>query len=282
MRIIKQSFEILEQPSSMEGMFKHIEQCGRVSYKSEDKITDDSAKSFVDKLFRNGHYSPLEHGTVFMTIDNNEIFPEIEEAFIAMEPYMRSKYYDNNKGSYFCVTTNFRVIHETKNGQILYREYGNEASKDHVQRITVKMITNRAIANEFVRHRRFSFTQESTRYCNYSKGKFDNSLTFIRPHWFTSKLGNSTKMLTHDEQIWENTMYEIEKAYMKLIKEGAKPEDVRGLLPLDLKTELVMTGFVDDWKRFFDLRCANNAHPQAKELASVIKDAFITKGIDVL
>ena len=126
---------------------------------------------------------------------------------------------------------------------------------------------------EFVRHRKFSFLQESTRYCNYSKGKFNGELTFIEPCWITPDMKSNLTYLNYVD-----TLQKIEDAYITLTKNGWKAEEARNILPLSLKTELYMCGFAEDWKKFFELRCASNAHPQAKELAIPLKEEFIKRG----
>ena len=114
---------------------------------------------------------------------------------------------------------------------------------------------------------------ESSRYNNYSKDKFGNELTFIKPCWLT---GGMKSNLTYLE--WETTLQEIEKSYLMLTKNGWKAEQARDILPLCLKTELYMCGFAEDWEKFFELRTASNAHPQARELAVPLKEEFIKKG----
>ena len=141
---------------------------------------------------------------------------------------------------------------------------------------------------EFVRHRVFSFAQESTRYCNYSKDKFGNELTFIKPYWFDSSLIDDTghcdantfyRMPSQSviEGAFLGALSSTESAYFNLIKCGWKPQQARAVLPNALKTELVMTGFVSDWKHFFELRDANSAHPQAKELAHPLHMEFLRR-----
>lgn len=257
MKVIGQSFEILEQTPSFEGMLKHIELCGRVSYKSEENITEGSAAKFVDNLIANGHTSVLEHGTVYIKREYvNTLGPYDSLRVINDIPY---------------VITNWRrVIQSELKNLVPYFEFYNG------DRITVKFITNRAVANEFVRHRIFSFTQESTRYCNYNREKFGSQLTIIRPHWFSQDYtGESVNGLTQEEARWDKIMYEIEFNYNWLIKHGARTQDIRGILPLDLKTELIMTGTINQWQQFFKLRCASGAHPQARELANALKEEFL-------
>ena len=136
---------------------------------------------------------------------------------------------------------------------------------------------------EFVRHRVFSFSQESSRYCNYSKDKFGNEITFIEPFWLkdipVEYYTRSPESLMPSERCDSaaNFLYQlelIEETYFELIEEGWKPEQARSVLPNSLKTELMMTGFVSDWKHFFELRCSKAAHPQSQELAIPLQEEF--------
>ena len=134
---------------------------------------------------------------------------------------------------------------------------------------------------EFVRHRVFSFAQESTRYCNYSKDKFGNELTFILPCWIDEGLHNSIMNMLKDDKLeiiptseYYMLLKNSESAYFQLLAEGWQPQQARSVLPNSLKTELVMTGFVSDWEHFFKLRCAQSAHPQARELAVPLEEYF--------
>ena len=160
-------------------------------------------------------------------------------------------------------------------------QYICEPTNFHKKRTTVKFICDRAIANEFVRHRVFSFAQESTRYCNYTKDKFNNELTFIIPCWIKDlKEGSYYAYCEYHNskndasKRWFDSCMSAEFVYTNLIEEGWKPQEARAVLPNSLKTELIMTGFNSDFPHFFELRCAPNAHPQAKELADMLKDKF--------
>lgn len=137
----------------------------------------------------------------------------------------------------------------------------------------------------------FSFAQESTRYCNYSKDKFGNELTFIIPCWLDLYRGSYTYNypdgFTKDGSKWSSrlefnafliSLARSEAAYLQLIDKGWKPQQARAVLPNSLKTELVMTGFVSQWTEFFRLRCASNAHPQAQELAIPLREEFVKRG----
>lgn len=310
MKLIKPSFEIWEQPSGLEGVYKQIERAGRVCYKSEDKITEDSAKSFVDRMIKSGHGAMLEHGTVCMKRysikDDN-----LEWAYkYNLNPYTRVSY---GTGSHRVGKVLYNTIYVITNLRVLVEgnclgdlKYLCEPTEYHEKRITVKFICDRGVSHEFVRHRVFSFAQESTRYCNYSKDKFGNEITFIIPNWLNlseSSYGTIDNPLDiqfkeYDdpyEAEFVNGLLGAEFRYMNLLsnwenrtsdkrfKTGFKgnpwtPQQARAILPNALKTELVMTGFVSDWKHFFELRCSPNAHPQARELAIPLQEEFIAKG----
>lgn len=313
MKLVKPSFEILEQEPSYEGMLRHIERCGRTCYKSEDKITKDSAKKFVDMIINRGHTAVLEQGTVYLVIPMTTYCPEAVNTYIN-NPYsvvnecndfvFTDKYGDEVCA--WCVTTNYRVLLE--NDCLEDLEFLCEPTKYHTKRITVKFICDRGVSHEFVRHRVFSFAQESTRYCNYSKDKFGNELTFIIPCWADSLALQEVKgtIINHDEygnligeyyyhltgkeeswfKPWEITpernfianLQISEQLYLELLNQGWKPQQARAVLPNSLKTELIMTGTIDQWKGFFKLRDAKDAHPQARELAQPLHEEFIKRG----
>lgn len=194
MRIIEPDFEILEEINGEE-MLKKIEKIGRVCYKSEDKITDDSAKRFVANILKNGHESVIEH-----------------------------------------------------------------------EKVSVRIICDRGVTHEIVRHRIASYSQESTRYCNYSNDKFGKELTLIRPSFWEED--------SKEYKIWLQTMQTIEDAYNRLIELGAEPQQARSILPNSLKTEIVVTMNLREWRHFFKLRTAKRAHPQMREVACALLDEF--------
>ena len=284
MKLIKQSFEILDQQPGLEGIYKQIELAGRTCYKSEDKITEDSAKEFVDRMIKSGHGAMLEHGTVYLFIPWNEWYDK-EANF----RYFYNKYSIHKRikdvGVY--ITTNYRVLVE--NNWLDDLKYICELTEHHEKRITVKFITDQGILREFTRHRVFSFAVESTRYCNYSRSKFSNEVTFIQPNWISDKdIKNYHMDLDYftdqdDNHItainrFMSALKNAEYFYMELIKLGWKPQQARNVLPLATKCDMVMTGFVSDWKHFFELRDAASAHPQAQELAHPLHDIFIQRG----
>lgn len=287
MRLIKPSFEIWEQELSLEGVYKQIERAGRVCYKSEDKIAEGTAKAFVDRMIASGHGAMLEHGTVYLEI------PDYGVSRLKFEKYMRNPYSTSISSdvdsSY--ITTNLRVLVE--NGWLNDLEYQCEPTEYHEKRITVKFVCDRGVSHEFVRHRVFSFAQESTRYCNYSKGKFGYQLTCIIPSWLGLEEGSYSledveekydKCLIIDrcknaeEASFVRALCYAEREYFDLLELNWKAQQARDVLPNSLKTELVMTGTIKQWEGFFKLRDAGSAHPQAYELAHPLHEEFIKRG----
>ena len=197
MRIINPSVS-LEQEFNPDEVMKHIERAGRVCYKSESKISDDSAEIFIRNILKRGHESVIEHVS-----------------------------------------------------------------------LTFKIICDRGVTHEIVRHRIASFSQESTRYCNYSQDKFGRELTFIKPCYWEEG----------DERykIWEGTMNQIEREYFNLIEKGALPQEARSILPNSLKTEIYVTMNLREWRHFLKLRTSKAAHPQMRQIALMIYNIFNEK-----
>ena len=299
MKLIKPSFTIIEQGSGIEGVYKQIEMAGRTCYKSEDKITETSAKEFVDRMIKSGHGAMLEHGTIYLFAEWYE-----NDGGSPLGKYKNNKYSRytwNDNGAY--VTTNLRVLVE--NGWMDDLKYLSIPTEYHARRITVKFVCDRGVTHEFVRHRVFSFAQESTRYCNYSKDKFGSEITCILPPWIDANDPNLNSGHCYCEDEWGNALTEYyykvtnkgiddgftinstrtylvalehsEKLYFSLLTSGWKAQEARAVLPTAVKAELVMTGFVDDWKHFFHLRTAAGAHPQARELAQPLQDEFVKR-----
>ena len=297
MKLIKPSFEILEQLPGLEGVYKQIELAGRTCYKSEDKITETSAKEFVDRMIKSGHGAMLEHGTVYLSLDmtsREQYFKYCYNKFSKANS-TGSAEYSTWRGF---VTTNLRVLVE--NDWLEDLQYISEPTEYHEKRHTVKFVCDRGVSHEFVRHRVFSFAQESTRYCNYSKDKFGNEITCILPPWLSED--DIPKGFGYTSDDWGSLICEFyyeatekgksegftikpvrnfvfalqtsEQLYFSLLKEGWKAQEARSVLPNALKTELVMTGFKSDWKHFFELRCPGSAHPQARELAIPLQEKF--------
>lgn len=194
MKIIKPYIELIDAPD-YNAMLKKIERIGRICYKSESKITEDSAEGFIRGIIKRGHESVIEH----------------------------------------CG-------------------------------ISVLVVCDRGVTHEIVRHRIASYSQESTRYCNYSNGDFGSETTVIEPCFFE---GDSMERF-----VWKSACQTAEDAYIKLLEMGCSPQEARDVLPNSLKTELVMTMNLREWRHFIKLRTSPAAHPQMREVAMLIADEF--------
>lgn len=284
MKLIESSVQIIEEKDP----YKMIELAGRTCYKSEDKITENSAKEFVDRMIKLGHGAMLEHGTIYLTIDGED--PNLSK--IQSNPHTKVNlvpYEVLTEGNYTIsykayITTNLRVLVENNLKELLC--YQVEPTEHHEKRITAKFICDRGVSHEFVRHRVFSFAQESTRYCDYSKDKFGNDITYIIPSWLDLPEGKYSNWdndwcdvselkllypevdnLSDPANCFLQSIKNAEYYYFMLINRGWKSQQARQVLPNATKTELVMTGFESDWEGFFRLRCSGAAHPDAKKLA---------------
>lgn len=275
MKLIRPSVEIRRQGAGREGMLEHIEWAGRHCYKSHDKTSADSAKEFVGRIAKSGHGSVLEHGTVYLAIPNKSLSLER----YLLNPYSKANPVLRFGVEWWAVTTNYRVIVE--NDWDLDLMYECEPTEHHERRITAKFVCDRGVSHEFVRSRSMSFSQESQRYCNYSKDKFGAQITFIKPSWWD--------VASDVREDFKEAMLKAEKAYNRAVKAwderkpdrrfktGFKgnplsPQMARMILPNATKTELVMTGFQSDWEFFFGLRCSPAAHPDARYLANKLKN----------
>lgn len=289
MKIIEPGFEFINEPDAL----KKIELCGRVCYKSENKITDSSAEKFVTNLIRRGHESVLEHVQIIIRVDELDVrkFDHIRKDIYDRFGWRCLLRMTRINGRYI-ISGNVRMwrdfMRDISQGVIftplailrgvLFDDVNKTASevtttakiitadqlitdgeKDAHATETVRIICDRGISHEIVRHRTASFSQESTRYCNYS-----GEVTFIRPPFFDGILYNE----------WEKSVIYAELAYNLLISKGAKPQEARAVLPNSLKTELIMTATRDSWKHFFELRTSPAAHPQIKQIAEPMKTAF--------
>ena len=287
MKLVKPEFKIIEPTGyTIDDIYKSIELAGRCSHKSEDKITETSAKDFVGRMLNMKHLATCEFGTVYLNIPNGLISQALygnlvdkysENAYSISVPYVEKTGLMSIGRA--AITTNYRVLVE--NNWLDDLQYLCEPTEYHHKRYTVKFICDRAIANEIVRHRKFSFLQESTRYCRYSADKFNGEITYIKPCWCDNiKEGKFETYdgLTQEEGCFIHSLLTAEAQYLYLVNSGWKAEQVRDILPLALKTELYMCGYAEDWEKFFELRCAPNVHPQCKELTIPLRDEFIKRG----
>lgn len=299
MRFIKSNFEILDQAPGLDGIYKQIELAGRSCYKSEDRITEDSAEKFVNMIKDRQHTAMLEHGTVYLYIHKDHAYNIIGDNWV-IKQYLSNSYSVINTDSYgnYHITTNYRVLYE--NGWLDDLKHLCEPTEYHEKRITVKFILPISISREFCRHRVLSFAEQSTRYCNYNSDKFNNELTFIIPYWTDLKEARyqywdndwvdaadknniPNTILKHFEgdsvDIFLSQCESAEVNYKALINRGCKAQEVREILPLCTKTELIMTGTIEQWRGFFKLRTDKAAHPQARELAIPLKEEFIKRNL---
>lgn len=272
MKLIESKAEYIPQEKGLKGIYKQIELAGRTCYKSEDKITEDSAKGFVERMIKSNHTAMLEQGTVYVKAQS-----DIEDTnfwIVANSPY--AKVVDDDISNITYITTNLRAIIElfptTWHGFL--STYMCEPTEHHEKRYTMKFTTDRGVSHELVRHRVFSFAQESTRYCNYSKDKFGNELTFIKPSWYDKD--------EHTTGLFNGQIGASETAYLLLLEKGCNPQEARQIFPNALKTEICMTGFASDWKFFFDLRYygkTGKPHPDMELLASKARSEFMKAGL---
>jgi len=295
MKLIEPRVELIPQGEGLLGVYKQIEAAGRTCYKSEDKITTDSSKEFVQRMINSGHTAMLEHGSVYLKVDI-ESWNRDRHEWEYMFPEACRWISINCDGKYVYITTNFRHIIEGDVGEKLMSAYICNPTEHHEKRMTVRFTCDRGVSHELVRHRVFSFAQESTRYCNYSKDKFGNQLTFIIPQNLNLNEGEYSRELTDtgfeivgdgfffdskdgfdDESLFIYHLLTCEHRYLALLDMGWKPQEARQVLPNALKTEVVMTGFMSDWEHFFKLRCAPNAHPDMQFLAKSLRDSLVVK-----
>lgn len=309
MRIIQPEAHILPQNGDI---LQHVERCGRVAYKSENAITDTSYLNFISRILASGHESVLEHGNYIfdlMDADVDEllnIYSELIFDFDAADALSARLRFTAHSGRNL-VSGNIRAwrdfIKVANRCHYVMPEWLNNAfchnpafadlglSKDYIfgteislngadllpeeqeyhRTVTAYFICSRAISHELVRHRALSPTQESQRYCNYSKDKFGGGVTFIEPLWAAND--------ELQKRLWGNVMEMLEDSYLGLLGVGRQPQEAREVLPNSTKTELVVTGTVAEWKHFFDLRCADDAHPEMRRLAIPLREEFKNAGL---
>lgn len=290
MKLIKPYVEVWEQNPGMLGIYEQIEKCARVCYKSEDRIGEGTAEKMVEMLKGLNHGAMLEHGTVYLKVPVRGSFDSVGDCWVKWQYGSNPYSIVVKKHSMYYITTNYRVLVEKNWLEDL--KYSCEPTEYHEKRITAHFICDRGIMAELTRHRVFSFAVESTRFCNYSKSKFNNGCTFIIPLWLKlpegyyhlenprSEIDNAFCYYTQSTIEGERSYHLIktsndyihslevaEQSYLNLINYGWTPQQARAVLPNALKTEVCMTGFMKDWEHFFNLRCDKAAHPQMRELA---------------
>jgi thymidylate synthase (FAD) len=240
MKLIKPSVEYIPQSEGLDGMYKHIELCSRICYKSEDRITEDSAKKMIDGLIKAGHGAMLEHGTAYLQkeVDHSNIdYINFEDNYTS-NPYSKIVL----EGGIAYVTTNLRVLVE--NNWLSNLEYICKPTEWHKKRYTLKFTCARIDSQSITRYRHNSYAQESQRVINYMMERYGMSVTFSQPIWVKPE---DLEELKQDAAI-------SEQLYFKWIKKGYKPEEARYFLINGTKTEIMATAYEDDWRHFFDER----------------------------
>lgn len=307
MKIIHPSVEYWSQANTLDGIWKHAAQCARVCYQSAHTKEDESAKDFLLRtIAKNGfkkdkssHMSVLEHSTIYLLVNiHNPFYAHMCNKYGSNHYSKICNFIINDNIEGVCITTNLRVIVE--NNWFDDLDYFSYNISQHIKRYTFSFITNLGVSRELNRHRCHSISEESTRYCNYSKDKFGNGLTFIIPEWldleecniddtdkdfihlpnryrFDGTLANlvdDDKNLTVEGE-WLAANVRAQIHYLNLLKKGWKPQQAREVLPLSLKTQVVHTAFEDDWKDFIALRSdgiSGAPHPNIKVLADKVKE----------
>lgn len=276
MKLINQSFEILEQKDfTLKGIKQFIERCGRVCYKSEDRITDDSYEKFVNMLEKRDHARPLEFGTVHLQMYISD-FHKLRDTLCINNIWNDQWIKYHYAGNLTYVTTNYRYyLAIIKVFPSAEEDFDPQDDELYPKRYTVHFITSRGIMDEFRTHIGLSHLAESSRYCSYDKNRFGNELTFIIPNWVNTNCPNKEQEGQSVASIeWSTAMLDAEASYMNLIKMGCTAQEAREVLPLSIKSELISCGFEDAWSNFFYRRCAKDAHPMAREIATKVRDKF--------
>lgn len=293
MKFLQPSFEIWQQEAGIDGIYRMIERAGRVCYKSENHVDNQSARPFVERLIASKHTAMLEHGTVYLVTDQAKLAERyIQNPFSVVHTFNTKNY----------ITTNLRVLVEQ--GWMDDLQYLYKQQPQHEQRITVHFTTQVSITREFNRHRSHSMAEQSTRYCNYSKDKFGSEININVPEWITNcekfsateQVGNFNMQFINycrsiadsngntnwtDFDAWLFANLAAEFSYMQLIALGRKPQEARAVLPLDVNTELIHTAFLHDWQHFFNLRALGTTgapHPDAKAIAQPLYEVFKQNG----
>lgn len=285
MKLIRQDFNIVNQKGfSIKDIKKHIEYCARISYKSQDRITDDSYEKFVNMLEKRDHARPLEFGTVHLKMPwktfNNFAGFCVSKGFWD-SCWIKYNIDRESEDKMVYITTNYRYYKKLRTLKPLYgyidieEFFTEEDNKFYPKRYTVHFITSRGIMDEFRTHVGLSHLAESSRYCSYDKNRFGNELTFIIPNWVNTNCPNKEQEGPSVASIeWSTAMLDAEASYMNLIKMGCTAQEAREVLPLAVKSELISCGFEDVWENFFYRRCAKDAHPMAREIATKVRDKF--------
>lgn len=309
MELINPSVKIWNQDPTIEDMWDHIAKCTLVCRQAESIKAGETSEEFCWRTLlakrpfnhEGNHLAMLEHGSVYLQILLSET---TDEKILFYQNNKYTKVHLETEHDIAFISTNLRVLVE--NDLLLDLNYWSKFTKFHTKRVTVNFITNIGVSREFNRHRVNSIVEESTRYCNYSKDKFNNSLNIVLPQWlfYTEEYNYVLKhqnnpLAKYLEDINNNEDDELlekysdvdfylaaitfaEYFYMMLIKKGWTAQKAREVLPLATKTQLIHTAFIDDWKHFILLRSwgiSGAPHPNAKLIADKLYSLFIKEDL---
>ena len=318
MRIVEPKVELIGRNVGVFNRHKHVELCGRVCYKSESHITDDSAEKFIAGIIKRGHEAVLEHARITLNLtDYPTTFSELKDAAQEMRDTGLTDYMAITNWDVKIISGNIRAWRNLfkfmkanafpLGDKVFIRMWHENApffpeftspddpyvydtltdidpdvpvpvfESKSLRRIhswyTLRFTCDRGVSHEIVRHRPASYCQESTRYCNYSKADFGCEIAVIRPFY-----------LQEGEPIydtWKRACEAAESAYFTSLTAGYTPQQARCVLPTSLKTELIMTATADEWLHFLNLRTAEAAHPQMREVATRAKEILKTQDPEV-
>lgn len=285
-RIIEPSVEMLPQPQTLIESYKQAELVGRVSHRSEDSITEESYKGFIERMLKNEHLSVLEFCTIYLRVGYDE--STVEEYNIlrdlTADRYTQWLWRIKDDDDAFYVTTNLRVIKENPEYEVLLK-YWCEPTEHHAKRVAFCVHTSISVSREGNRSRSLSVLEESTRYVNYRKDKHGGDIK-LSYNSTMAKLGSietwnaileaqeGVEMVGPSKAIeaFAESVYTANESYKKLIAEGMQAQEAREILPLCTATKVYWCAFEDDWRHFLKLRASNAAHPDIRSIAFKIKE----------
>lgn len=325
MKIVSPSVEVLRTGYETDHMTpeQFIEKVGRTCYKSEDKITAESAPKFVHGLLLRGHEAMIEHWTLIFRAASYLVYEELQSimfefnmrddgAYVADDSFVpKIRFTEERSCDRYILSGNIRAWRDLTRATMrncdhipnFLRDVADTAPSffadllegrsdtrpegrtpwlipitvrdlhgdlEHMVHhdVTLKFVCDRGVSHELVRHRAASFAQESTRYCNYSKGKHGAEITVVRPSWCAQ---HGSEWLA-----WKRACLRTEDEYMTLISYGCTPQQARAVLNNSLKTEVIMTGTIGHWNHFFSLRCSPEAQPDMREVACMAREILQT------
>lgn len=270
MKIIEPEVKMIKQDEGLDGIYKAIAEAAYICYQTHPDKAKLTPKEFVEKvLIPNKHLRPLEFGTVYLELPYWENFETTKIiGFFRYNNWTKVHFVGDPDNPRWAITTNARVIVENK-FEYVVEQYLCEPTKNHSKRYTADFTCSRGASDDFRTHVMLSSVAESTRFCNYSKDKFENELTFISPYWNSIIEGD---MIYKQRMFIFDQFKQQEIAYLQGAKLGMIPQQLKRIFPLGAKTQLRLCGFKDAWENFFEKRCDEHADPECRILANRLKD----------